>query len=422
MKKKITKGVLLLTGLLLSACQTPDYAATPITVWADKDEKDVLTTIVQSYNETVKDVKERINVNFVTKTLSEALDFPKAEESKRPALISIDDAEVPSLAENGDLAPLSAYRRSAVQQNDLPVAYTGASNGSACYGFPSEANFGYFLYYDSAVLKEDEVKDLGALLARLKVLGRALQFDVTNAWYGAALPLSEGIGGASSISFTVTNNQVSYQTSWDSAVTSGAFEAMNALLEPYYQDNTLWAGNKTRDVLAGYFRPGGLAAAISGTWMANSLTELVPTIKAAPLPAFTYGGASHHLASFTGTTLYGVNAKSSEKEKEVAFKLGELLTSKEAQITRAKAYLSVPTNNAAVKDDALKDNDVALALHQQNLYGVCQSRVVEDHYWAVGKKIFASLIDSSVKGSQSWTEFLKSECDALRAKTAVTSY
>jgi arabinogalactan oligomer/maltooligosaccharide transport system substrate-binding protein len=420
MKKNVICALGLLALMSLASCSAKDTTnvSAKIVVWAPAEEEAVIKEVVDAYNAKMTDDAYKFNYTF--KAVSEADGGTTLAADPQvtgyPSLVAVADDQINNLVSKNILNPLGTSYTTQIKADDTAFAVTCVTNGEKLYGFPITSDNGYFLWYNSAALSATDVKDLGTILSKAKAGGKKFLMDLANGWYANSLPMAKDVCGTDSLKWTKdAEGKISYTVTWDSDAGVKALTAANTMIQPYFTDKT-WATGGNAEILKG-FTDGSMIAAVSGTWMEKDLAGVCSTLAAVELPSYTVDGTAHHMGSFSGTKAYVVNGYASVEEQTAALKLGKLLTSKEAQITRFSKRAAIPCNNDAAKDATVTSNITigAKALAAQAAYAAVQSTSAESRYWDIGKAIGQAVLDGKLPDtSNTWASFLKTECDTLR--------
>ncbi len=438
MKKALRLSVLA-ASLLLSAgalvgcggtsSYTPDtnFEKTEITVWATAAEEDVINTVVKEYNDKQTDEKQKFKVDFKAVAESDAgTTLAKDPQvSGAPALFLCADDHIASLTEKNIVAEIKGSRKDNVVNNNTTVAVNGATSADGkLYGYPVTSDNGYFLWYNKGFAGIDNVvTSLEGLLKLAKDNGKKVLMDVANGWYANSFIMSPEACGVNSLYWSKNaDGKNVYTTTWDNEVGVKVSTYIGGLLKPYYDDGTLITGSND-DIVSG-FKDGKLIAAVSGTWMEALIRDtagLGTNTAATILPKYHIDGKAYQMASFIGSKVYCINKTQSVGAQKTAAALAELLTSKDAQLTRFEKRATLPCNNEAIKDARYTEHTTigGAALTAQAEFGCVQSKTAEDRYWDKGKAIGQAYLDGKLgkdsnENPHTWTTFLKATMDILR--------
>ena len=247
-----------------------------------------------------------------------------------------------TLIQANAIAKLGGSTLEQVQADNSETMIASVTNGDGVYGVPFTGNT-WFLYYDTSVYTEEDIKSLDAMMAKATVA-----FPVTNTWY---LP---------AFYFAVGGTMFGDGTDGSAGITFGGEAGAAATA---YIANALKAGTMIDDAngagLDG-LRNGTVSAMFSGTWDAKAVAEaLGENYGAAQLPCITINGEEKQLKSFSGSKAYGVNPNS--KHMAVANALAAWLGSAEMQTLHYELSSVVPCAQSLLSSDALAADLAALA-------------------------------------------------------------
>ncbi len=241
------------------------------------------------------------------------------------------------------------------------------------YAYPVTASNGYFLYYNSAYLSEEDVKSLDRILQVAEENGKKFAMDFTSGWYiysffkGAGLDVSLNADG-------LTNS-----CDWNSADTAdGRYKGRDvaeAMLKIAENGGFLNCGDET---FVNGAADGSIIAGINGTWNAVNIEEAYgENYAAAKLPEYTIAGDSVQMCSFAGYKLMGVN--SATEEPEWSMSLAQWLTNEENQLTLFRLRGEGPSNVKAAASEEVRAAKAIAALGEQSAYGYLQN--VGGSFW-----------------------------------------
>ena len=258
------------------------------------------------------------------------------------------------------------------------ASVTGTDGG--VYGVPFTGNT-WFMYYDTSVFSEDDVKSLDTMLEKGKVA-----FPLTDSWYIASFFFANGCGmfGDSGI-----DGSAGFDFGGEkSAAVAEYLVALNA--NPNFSVDADGAG------LAG-LRDGSVNAVFSGTWNAAAVREaLGDNFGATQLPTITIDGEAKQMRSFAGSKAIGVNPNCQNMQAAIA--LAVYLGSAEAQKAHYEMRGIVPTSNALSSDATVSADIVAMA--QANTIAntsVLQATLPEmGSYWTPSENMGKAIVSGEV--------------------------
>ncbi|NLW79050.1 MAG: extracellular solute-binding protein [Ruminococcaceae bacterium] len=250
--------------------------------------------------------------------------------------------------------------RDDIISRNVEGSVAAASLDEALYAYPMTADNGYFLYYDSSVLSEDDVQTLDGILAVANENGKKVFMDVSNGYYIVSFFFGAGDniwleGDAQKCDF---NNEAGLAA----AESIKTFTADPAFITG---EDAIITGGMGESIIAG----------VSGVWNAEALQEkLGDNFAATKLPTFTLNGEQAQMGSFAGYKLVGVNSLTSQPV--AAMDLANWLTNQENQTKRFETRQLGPSNTAAAADPAVKENIALNALAMQSAYAKPQNDVL----------------------------------------------
>lgn len=354
---------LLLAGavLLLGGCSRKQEDATTVNlkVWGAAEDQKMLGEMIEAFKKANADDGKTYNISLGVVGEDDAKTKVLEDPAAAADVFSFLDDQLLDLHRAGALYEITKNKSTIVAENN-EGAVEAASMGDALFAYPMTADNGYFLYYDSRVLKHSDVQTLDGLMKAANDAGKRVYMDVSNGWYLASFFLGAGCelemeDGKQTCDF---NNQNGVQ----------AGEAVKA----FCADPAFITGEDA--VLTGGIGD-TICAGVSGTWNADAIAEkLGDGYAATKLPTFTCGGNQVQMSSFAGYKLMGVN--SGTKHPAEAMALAEFLTNEENQIKRFETRSLGPSNLKAANSDAVKANVALSALAQQNAFGVTQREVL----------------------------------------------
>ena len=236
-----------------------------------------------------------------------------------------------------------SYLDAVVADNSASMIASVTGTDGGVYGVPFTGNT-WFMYYDTSVFTEDDIKSLDTMLEKGKV-----SFPLTNSWYIASFFFANGgtIFGEAGIDASAG---VDFGGEGGTAVTE---YLVNMHANPNFVVDADGSG------LAG-LRDGSVNAIFSGTWDAAAVKEaLGDNFGAAQLPTVNIGGEAKQLKSFAGSKAIGVNPNCQNMQAAVA--LAVYLGSAEAQLAHYEMRGIIPTSLALTSNETIMADTVAVA-------------------------------------------------------------
>ena len=339
-------------------------------MWGAEEDQDFLKQMADSFAEEYADAAD-ITVEVGVESESTAKDTVLTDVEAAADVYSFASDQLPDLVNAGALQSiddmdeaLQAYAGKGVA--DVKEANT-ADSVEACtyndtlYAFPRTADNGYFLFYDSSVLSEDDVATWDSLLAAADAAGKKVGMTLASGWYNASFFYSAGFT-------TGLNDDGSTSMDWNGEADYTGVEVTQAMLNitgnPAFM--AVADGDSSNQLASGQ-----LCAAVSGTWDASVAQEVFGDGYAATkLPTFTIAGDQLQQASVSGYKMVGVNAHS--ENAGWAALLADWITNEDAQRTQFEERQIGPSNKVVLESDEVQSNVALSALAAQNEYGVVQ--------------------------------------------------
>lgn len=367
-----------------------------LTLWGAEDDQKYLKERVEAFEKAYPDQKFDIKIGVESE--STAKDTILTDIEAAADVFSFADDQLADLADAGALLSidsmsevLETYAKKSlddIKAANVDTSIEAAIYNDTFYAFPNSADNGYFLYYDSNVFTEDDVKTWDGLLAAAKKKGDGRKVGMTFAsgWYAAGFFYGAG--------FTTGRNEDGTTTmDWNGTSPDGVtgVQVTKAMLD--IAANPVFMAVTDND-MANQLKSGNLCAGVSGTWDASPAKETFGDGYAATiLPTYTAGDKQVQTGSVTGCKLTGVNAHS--KNSGWAVLLAEFLTNEESQQIHFKEREIGPSNINARNSDEVAQNPAISAVIAQNEFGVIQK--AGGKYWDPAKTFGEMIAQGQIK-------------------------
>lgn len=386
-------------------------------VWGGEEDQNLLKELVEKFKTTYPDQKFNIEIGVESEATAKDTILTDVEAAAdvfafaSDQIVDLNNAKALANIEDMDSA-LQNYAKKSIA--DVKAAngegsVEAASIDGKLMAFPMTGGNGYFLYYDSSVISEEDAATWDTLLAAADKAGKKVGMTLASGWYNASFFYGAGFttglndDGTTAIDFNGTSKDgytgVQVTQSMLNIASNKAFMAI--------------ADGDISNQIAG----GTLAAVISGTWDAENAQKVFGDGYAATkLPTYTLDGKQVQQGSVSGYKLIGVNAYS--KNVGWATVLAEFLTNEESQATRFEQRQLAPTNKNVAASDEVSKNVAIAASAAQDAYGVVQA--VSAKYWdptktfgemiaqgslsATDEKAIQDALDTMVEGVKSAVE------------------
>ena len=287
------------------------------------------------------------------------------------------DDQLEALVKAGALNEVAAQYTFDMNDTDTPATVEAGQYNGKQYGYPFTASNGYFLYYDSSQLSDEDVASWEALTAKADELGKEVGCEIANGWYlygffkGAGCELSE-------------NEDQSNNCDWNSATGLAAAESLQSIAA---SNSFKSYGN---DDLLANLNDGKVIAYVSGTWNVNAFSDAYGDGYAATkLPTFDVDGKACQMASYSGYKFVGVNAYAENTGWSML--LAEYLTQASSQEAVYEATGEGPSNTEALSSASSPALD---ALAMQSEFAELQR--VGGNYWSPAESLGKNILDGKV--------------------------
>ena len=365
-------------------------------VWGGEEDQNLLKELVEKFKKTYPDQKFDIEIGVESESTAKDTVLTDVEAAAdvfafaSDQIVDLNNAKALANIEDKDAA-LQNYAKKSVA--DIKAAngdgsVEAASIDGKLMAFPMTGGNGYFLYYDSSVISDEDAATWDTLLAAADKAGKKVGMTLASGWYNASFFYGAGFttglndDGTTAIDFNGTSKDgytgVQVTQSMLNIASNKAFMAI--------------ADGDVSNQIAG----GTLAAVISGTWDAENAQKVFGDgYAAAKLPTYTLDGKQVQQGSVSGYKFLGVNAYS--KNVGWATVLAEFLTNEESQATRFEQRQLAPTNKKVAASDEVSKNVAIAASAAQDAYGVIQT--VSAKYWDPAKTFGEMIAQGSISAT-----------------------
>lgn len=365
-------------------------------VWGGEEDQNLLKELVEKFKTTYPDQKFDIEIGVESESTAKDTVLTDVEAAAdvfafaSDQIVDLNNAKALANIEDMDAA-LQNYAKKSVA--DIKAAngdgsVEAASIDGKLMAFPMTGGNGYFLYYDSSVISDEDAATWDTLLAAADKAGKKVGMTLASGWYNASFFYGAGFttglndDGTTAIDFNGTSKDgytgVQVTQSMLNIASNKAFMAI--------------ADGDVSNQIAG----GTLAAVISGTWDAENAQKVFGDgYAAAKLPTYTLDGKQVQQGSVSGYKFLGVNAYS--KNVGWATVLAEFLTNEESQATRFEQRQLAPTNKKVAASDEVSKNVAIAASAAQDAYGVIQT--VSAKYWDPAKTFGEMIAQGSISAT-----------------------
>ena len=276
------------------------------------------------------------------------------------------------------VARLGGETETYVKETNSQTMVDSLTVDGALYGVPFTSNT-WFMYYDTSVFDEEDIKSLDTMLEKGKVA-----FPIQNSWYIASFFVANG-GTLFGEDGTDEEAGIDFGGEKGVAVTNYLIDLVN---NPNFVVDD-------GDDIAGM--GDSISACFSGSWDYNTVKDaLGDNFGAAKLPCITIDGEEKQLMSFAGSKAIGVNATS--ENMKVSVELALYLGSAEAQEDHYALRNIIPCNTELLEKDEIKSDALVAAQNDTfNETSIIQPFVsAMGNYWTPAENYGKAIVNGEV--------------------------
>ncbi len=376
-KKTLACALAAVTALSSAVCANAQETIS-LTLWGAEEDQALLGELAQEFQAAYPD--QTFDIQIGVESESTAKDTILTDVEAAADVFAFADDQIYDLVNAGALLNLEEFDEMLTQMAGKSLADVKSANvqgavdaatiDGSLYAFPRAADNGYFLYYDSSVLTEEDVASWDALLAAADAAGKKVGMTLASGWYNASFFYGAGF-------HTDLNEDGTTAIDWNGTSESGisGVDVVKGMIgiagSPAFM---AIADGDISNQIAG----GQLCAVVSGTWDAQACQAAFGDGYAATkLPTYTVGDQQIQQGSVAGYKFVGVNGYSENSGWAVL--LAEFITNESSQQKYFDQRESGPSNLNVLNSDAVAENVALAALGQQNQFGIQQR--VGGKYW-----------------------------------------
>ena len=386
----------MMLGLLLSGCGGTETAETEaavsgttgvqdvhLKVWVPEEEQDIMQQMADSFAAAHPEYNFSIEMSIMG--IDEANAQLKTDADSAADIFQMASGGVPELQKMGLLLPIG-YNEAELRELYAENAITAVTaEDGLLYAVPFTPNT-FFMYYNTSMFTEEDVKSLDAMLA--KDLGEGVDynvaFPVSGSWYLESFFFAAGC--------TLFGEDGKDPTSmdWNNEKGLAAGQYMIDLVNnPKFIDDKNGIGMSL-------LREGKVGAIFSGTWDASLVQEaLGENYGAAKLPTANINGTDSQLRNFGDYKTYAV--KSSTKYPLAAQQFAEWICNEENQLLRYEAIGVSPCITSLAESPELADDLATAALVAQSEHYYPQPNIPQiNEYWTPATAFGEGVVNKTI--------------------------
>lgn len=357
--------------------------AVVLTVWASEDSQDILRQMVEAFEKEYEGEAEldiRMGVEEEKAIWENIHDTPQAAAD----VFAFADDQLDNMIRDEILLPVTLHTDEIIEAAGGmdATAVESAMRDGVLYAYPLTASNGYYLYYNSEYLTEEDVKSLDRILEVAQANDKYFAMDWTSGWY--LYSFFKGAG----MQVVVNDDSITNTCNWNR--TDGQYKGTDVVKSLLDIAASPAFFNAPDAILKNGFQDGKVIAGVSGAWNAEFMEKcLGDNCAAAKLPTYTVNGEQVQMGSFEGFKLVGVNSHT--REAEWAMRLAEWITNYDNQILRYKEIGEKPANTAVFEKGDIEVTKAVRALQEQSQFSSIQR--IGSNYWDAAT-LFGTVIAS----------------------------
>lgn len=374
--------------------------AVTLKVWAPEEEQEILVQMCEAFAE--KHTEYNITWDYGIMGVDDVIDSMKKDAEVAADVFLYPSGGIAELTEANLIYPLT-LDLDAIKSAHGAAAIKSCTKDDILYGIPVTPN-SWFMYYNSSMYTEDEVKSLETMMA--KDLGadvKNFSCDIDNSWYMSAFFYAAGG------TLFGPNGDDAANCSWNDAtgLKVGTYLVDLAKNPKYVDDADGLAGNMMAE--------GKLGALCSGTWSADTLKKaLGDNYAATKLPTINIDGKDCQLSNFADFKAFGVNALT--KYPKPAMQLAQWLGGEECQLIRFEKNNTPPTIVSLISNPKVAASKEAAALSLQTTFSTPNPTTSKlNDYWTPAAAFGAGIVNGDITEAN-LQESLDKMVDGILAK------
>lgn len=376
-----------------AVCVSAEEETIKLTVWGAEEDQNLLKELAGKFEETYPDMSFDIQIGVESE--STAKDTILTDVEAAADVYSFASDQLNDLVNAGALMKLDDVAEALtvagrtlddVKNENVEASIEAASIDGSLYAFPRAGDNGYFLYYDSSILSEEDVASWDALLAAAEANGKKVGMTFASGWYNASFFYGAGFT-------TGLNADGTTAIDWNGTSPEGytGVQVVQAMLN--IAGNPAFMAVADGD-MSNQLATGDLCAVVSGTWDAITAQDVYGDGYAATkLPTYTIGDDQVQQGSVAGYKFVGVNGFSENAGWATVF--ADFITNEASQQEYFNQRESGPTNKNIIDSEEVKANVAIAALAEQSAYSSTQ--LVGGKYWDPAATLGELIAQGSVK-------------------------
>lgn len=353
-----------------------------LTVWAAEEDQSLTSELVEKFKAANPD--QTFDITIGVESEGTAKDTILVDVEAAADVFAFANDQIHELINAGALQPVNDVET--VRTQNVAGAVDAATVNGTLYAYPFSADNGYFLYYNSSIISEEDAASYDTLLAAAEAAGKKVGHVLNSGWWLGGF--YHGVGFSTELG---ENN--STVMDWNGTADYSGVEVTEAILAIAKHNAFLPIndGDTSNQIASGE-----LAAIVSGTWDAAACEAAFGEGYAATkLPTFTCADKQVQEGTIGGYKMIGVNAFSDNVGW--AMELALFLTNEESQITRFEQRQIGPSNINAAASEAVAENIAIAAIAEQNQWATLMN--AGSNFWSASASFGEILAQGNPEGT-----------------------
>ncbi|MBO4458547.1 MAG: extracellular solute-binding protein [Butyrivibrio sp.] len=329
-------------------------------VWGSEEDSELINQIISSFKSEYSS-QANFNITFEPHSESEVKDNILDDVLNAPDVFTFADDQLLALIASGVLRKVP--NESEISGRNLAASSEAASFNGVLYAYPLTADNGYFLFYNSKYLSEEDVKTMDGILAATEEAGKKFFMELTSGWY------MYSFFGNTDMEIGLNDDGISTFCNWNAKYTNiKGVDVAQAMVNIAGSPAFVSAGNDDFGIGAA---DGTFIAGVSGIWDENEIKDAWGSDYAATkLPTYTVAGQQLQMSSYAGYKLVGVNSYS--PNAAWANKFADWMTNEKNQALRFTMRGQGPSNINASSSGDVSQSKGLQALQEQSEFSSLQ--------------------------------------------------
>ncbi len=400
LKKLLALGMISVMTLSMVACGdkkessnteggSTEIKNVSLTMWGAEEDQAMLRDMADKFIELHKD-EVNLTVEIGVASEQSVKDSVLGDVEGAADLYSFANDQINELVAAGALMEIpSEYDGySDVKSRNDEGSVEASTVDGKLYAFPRTSDNGYFLFYNSSVLSEEDVASWETMLAKAEEAGKKVTMEMNSGWY------TYGFFQAVGLECGLGENGKDTTMNWNGTGTSGVsgLQVTEKMLE--ICKSAGFIATEDAEFVTGV-KDGSIVAGINGTWNATAAEEAWgENYAATKLPTFDIDGTDYQMYSVSGYKMIGVNPHC--KNAGWAMKLADYITNEENQVTSFELRGTGPSNIKAAQSEAVQANKAIAAFIKQQEWADVQT--VGGNFWGATESFGQTLQDGNPEG------------------------